>query len=225
MGGYTKFHLVGHDHGAMAGWVAAAELGDRLLSWTAMSVPHVDVFSAALYGEEADEAQQAASNYMRQWELANSAPDVAKLFGALPGFKSTDALQKGLWWYNGAFASGLSAKVPVLDDATIAKYSVPMVQGIRQIHPLPVDQGAPQKHPIGNITAPTLFVCGTQDPYLLCASPWVATTKKYVADYKTLNVECGHELLTVGNGCTSDAVASVKSGISKHIFGSTMQVV
>merc|ERR1712228_642102 len=124
-------------------------------------------------------------NYMRQWELADSAPDVAKLFG----------------------------------DATIAKYPVPMGQGIRKIHPLPVDQGSPQKHPIGNITVPTLFVCGKQDPYLLCASPWVANTKKYVADYTTLNVDCGHELLTVSSGCTSDAVQSVKSSISKHIFG------
>merc|ERR1712039_1133238 len=126
--------------------------------------------------------------------------------GAVSGFKSTDAAQKGLWWYNGAFASGLTSVPPVLDDTTIAKYPVPMVQGIRKIHPLPVDQGSPQKHPIGNITVPTLFVCGKQDPYLLCASPWVANTKKYVADYTTVNVDCGHELLTVSSGCASDCV-------------------
>jgi len=221
--GFAKFHLVGHDHGALAVWLAASQIGDRLLSLTAMSVPHPDVFSAALYGDEADEAQQAASNYMRQWSLPNSGGGVTTLFGGVAnlyagtGYKTTDALQKGLWWYNGMFASGLVATVPVLDDATIAKYPVDMVKGIRKIMPLPVDKGAPATRPAGNITVPTLFVCGKEDPYLLCASPWVSKTKKYVANYKTLNVDCGHELLTVAAGCSSQAVDSVMKGITAHI--------
>merc|ERR1712217_120478 len=114
---------------------------------------------------------------------------------------------------------GIAATVPVLDDATIPKYPVDMVKGIRKILPLPVDKGAPATHPVGNFSVPTLFICGNSDKYLLCASPWVSKTKKYVASYKTLDVDCGHELLTVSSGCSSEAVDSVKNGITHHILG------
>jgi pimeloyl-ACP methyl ester carboxylesterase len=56
--GFNKFHLVGHDHGAGLGWlVASMDAGARVLSWSALSVPHVDAFSTVLFGPEEDEAQ------------------------------------------------------------------------------------------------------------------------------------------------------------------------
>merc|ERR1719421_886353 len=45
--GGRKFHLVGHDHGAVLGWVATASAAGKasLLSYSALSIPHVDAFS------------------------------------------------------------------------------------------------------------------------------------------------------------------------------------
>jgi len=92
-GPQSKFHLVGHDHGAVLGWVTAArdscgtaptkdealssrtipppsrhcdgsgDLRKRIKSYTSMSVPHVDALSAGLLGKDADSDQQAASQY------------------------------------------------------------------------------------------------------------------------------------------------------------------
>ena len=56
--GFDRFHLVGHDHGAGLGWLAASmDKGVRVLSWAALSVPHPDALSAVLFGPEEDEAQ------------------------------------------------------------------------------------------------------------------------------------------------------------------------
>ena len=41
--GFKRFHLVGHDWGAVVGWSFAAKYPDRLLSWTALSIPHPEI--------------------------------------------------------------------------------------------------------------------------------------------------------------------------------------
>ena len=46
--GGTQFHLIGHDHGGVLGFVAATSAdGVRLVkSYTSLSIPHLDAFSA-----------------------------------------------------------------------------------------------------------------------------------------------------------------------------------
>ena len=39
-----KFHLVGHDWGSAVGWVVTTPNKDRILTWTALSVPHFRCF-------------------------------------------------------------------------------------------------------------------------------------------------------------------------------------
>ena len=65
-GAGRQFHLVGHDHGAGLGWLAAAQSGSRLLSYAALAVPHTSALGAALYGPEADPVLQRSMNYVRQ---------------------------------------------------------------------------------------------------------------------------------------------------------------
>jgi len=64
-GSSTRFHLIGHDHGAMLGWTMAASdnAHTRIASWTALSVPHADAFSNGLYGPNSDVDQQISSQY------------------------------------------------------------------------------------------------------------------------------------------------------------------
>ena len=61
--GVEKFHLIGHDWGAGVGWQLAADHPGRLLSFTALSVPHIDAYVKAYFE---DSAQFVASNYIRQ---------------------------------------------------------------------------------------------------------------------------------------------------------------
>jgi len=60
--GLKKFHLVGHDWGAVVGWKLAADHPDRIISYSAISVPHIDSFTKA-YRE--DPEQFEASGYIR----------------------------------------------------------------------------------------------------------------------------------------------------------------
>ena len=63
--GFDTFHVVAHDHGAVLGWtLAASDAGaSRILSYSALSIPHIDAFSSGLVGDGADPAQQIASQY------------------------------------------------------------------------------------------------------------------------------------------------------------------
>ena len=56
-----KFHLIGHDWGSAVGWVVAATNKDRILTWTALSVPHLDAFGDAIVN---DETQEEKSYYI-----------------------------------------------------------------------------------------------------------------------------------------------------------------
>jgi pimeloyl-ACP methyl ester carboxylesterase len=85
------FHLVGHDHGALLGWFAASGAeGDgarsrRILSYSALSVPHPAAFSAALFGPSADLEQQMASQYFTMFTLPNSSTLHGDLFYSAMG--------------------------------------------------------------------------------------------------------------------------------------------
>ncbi len=57
--GHERFHLAGHDWGAAVSWVVAARHPDRLLSLTAVSVPHLAAYNEALAVDE--DAQQRAT--------------------------------------------------------------------------------------------------------------------------------------------------------------------
>jgi len=59
--GLEKFHLIGHDWGSVVGWAALGTFPDRIGSWTAMSVPHIEAFASAI---ASDEDQRRRSRYL-----------------------------------------------------------------------------------------------------------------------------------------------------------------
>lgn len=75
------FHLVGHDHGAVLGWIAAAQpLGThRIRSFVSLGMPHLDVLSGALYGEAAVPAQQFAVNYFNYFWPADAGEQLGSI--------------------------------------------------------------------------------------------------------------------------------------------------
>lgn len=60
--GLDRFHLAGHDWGSHVAWVTAVRHPERLLSLTAVSIPHPQAFGAALR-QDADQARR--SEYIR----------------------------------------------------------------------------------------------------------------------------------------------------------------
>merc|ERR1712176_1055539 len=91
---------------------------------------------------------------------------------------------------------------------------------VQKAVPLPEDNGsAPIESPMGNIpsSCPTLFVCGSEDPYLLCTLPYVSEQEDLIdGDYSVLNVECGHDLMTCDGNET--AVMIVFETLTEHIL-------
>ena len=60
-----KFHLVGHDWGSAVGWVVTATNKDRILTWTALSVPHLDAFGDAIVNDKTQENKSSYIDFFR----------------------------------------------------------------------------------------------------------------------------------------------------------------
>jgi pimeloyl-ACP methyl ester carboxylesterase len=112
--GYARFHLIGHDWGSAIGWAILHLYPDRVRSWTAMSVPHMDAFASAIAD---DPDQRKRSQYMAFFMLPEkpehqlSADDFAvlrSLWASIPKeqvdeylsvFSQPGALTAALNWY------------------------------------------------------------------------------------------------------------------------------
>ncbi len=123
--GSTRFHLVGHDWGAGAGWSVVCSAPQRVASWTALSVPHLAAFSNAI---REDSDQQSRSQYIKLFvqegvaEAALTANDNAVLKNIwsacnaetieeyLRVFTQPGALTAALNWYRGS--NGLDSANP-----------------------------------------------------------------------------------------------------------------
>lgn len=54
--GYKSFHLIGHDWGAIVGWVAVCSAQrERILSFTSLSIPHTAAFARAVAEDPEEE--------------------------------------------------------------------------------------------------------------------------------------------------------------------------
>lgn len=138
--GWQHAHVVGHDWGAIVGWVLAARHRERVRSLTAVSVPHPAAFGAALRG---DEDQQKRSAYMRLFreppdhpERVLLADDAAPLRAIFAGstleppqvdvfvreLQQPGALTAALNWYR-AMSAGDYAAVPAVHVPTTYVWS------------------------------------------------------------------------------------------------------
>lgn len=63
--GRDKFHLIGHDWGAGIGWKVVHDHPGAILSWTGLSVPHIQAFFEAVMN---DEQQRKMSRYIKDFQ-------------------------------------------------------------------------------------------------------------------------------------------------------------
>ena len=141
--GAERFHLLGHDWGAQVGWTLCERAPERVLSYTALSVPHPRAFATA-YKEDAE--QRKASEYMRvfwqpevaeRWLADDDWAGLRRMLTGLPAdevehyvmrMRDPGALTAALAWYR-AMESGASApatRVPTTyvwstDDAALRR--------------------------------------------------------------------------------------------------------
>lgn len=71
--GIDSFHLVGHDWGSAVAWVVAGAHPDRVRTLTAVSVPHLTAYNAALRD---DPDQQERASYIQLFRQAGKAEDL-----------------------------------------------------------------------------------------------------------------------------------------------------
>ena len=177
-----KFHLIGHDWGSAVGWAAVAIHSDRIISWTALSVPHLDAFLEAI---STDKEQQRKSQYIKFFKKPILPELYFKIFGYkylkdiwrkssqveiekyLKVFKQKGALKSSLNWYRANMKN---------DDKSI-----------------------------GDIAAPTLIIYGLKD--MAIGEKSVDESEIYLkGDYKIEKLESGHWLIQESFDSVSNSI-------------------
>jgi len=168
-----RFHLAGHDWGAAIGWATVMSKSKRIISWTALSIPHPLAFFEAI---RTDKEQKKKSRYIAffrmKWlpELLLMARKLSLLrllmFRWMPKLHRQEymailsepgALNATLNWYR---AMGMSKKFPYNPD----------------------------------INVPVLFIWGNRDTAV--SKRAVALQDQYIKGvYKKIELDAGHWLL------------------------------
>ena len=132
---FKQFHLVGHDWGSAIGWAVVTLQTEKVLSWTAMSVPHMKAFSYA-YNQDKDQRERSRyigffklplipelyfswnkySNLKEIWK--KSSPEQKKIY--LDIFQQRGALKAALNWYRANIGVTVEAEDQIaFDDVTV----------------------------------------------------------------------------------------------------------
>jgi len=133
-----KFHLIGHDWGSAVGWYTVSINADRIISWTALSVPHLDAFFESI---NTDKEQQQKSQYMSFFKKPILPELYFKIFGYkylkdiwrksstleiekyLEVFKQRGALKSSLNWYR-ANINNSNNMIGNIDTPTLILYGI-----------------------------------------------------------------------------------------------------
>jgi pimeloyl-ACP methyl ester carboxylesterase len=173
--GVERFHLVGHDWGAGAGWASVAVNPGRILSWSALSVPHMAAFGKAI--REVPEQQQK-STYVTVFqqpgvaEAALSANDFAPL--------------KGIW--SESPPDQVAEYVDVFTQPGALTAALNWYRGSRGLDPEDPEVG------FGPVDVPTLLIWGNND--MAIGRQAVENAAAFMTGpYKFVELDAGHWLI------------------------------
>ncbi|MEM7186228.1 MAG: alpha/beta fold hydrolase [Bacteroidota bacterium] len=139
--GKETFHLIGHDWGAIIGWYTVYQDPDRIISWTALSVPHPRGFGKAI---KMDKIQKKKSRYIG-WFLIPILPELMLRLNNFEKFRR-------LWKY--------SSREEVDDYLTVFKRKYALTASLNFYR---ANLGKGKRQHIGDISSPTLFIWGRKD--------------------------------------------------------------
>ncbi|MCY3842405.1 MAG: alpha/beta hydrolase [Acidobacteria bacterium] len=161
--GAERFHIVGHDWGAIVAWAVAVAAADRVITANPVSVPHPDAFARVL--SDPDSCQVAASSYFDLFIQPDSED----------GFLANDqALLRGLY-------AGMG------DDA-VAEYlrvlgSKPALGAALDWYRANIGDRNLQRPATGAVTVPTMFTWSDGDT-ALCIDGAVLTEEYVDGPYR-----------------------------------------
>jgi len=178
-----KFHLIAHDWGAGIGWNIVFQHPEKIISWTALSVPHSRALGKAI---KTDREQKKKSRYIG-WFLLPIIPEIILRKNNFEKFRK-------LWKYSSQEEFGnyltVFGRKPTL-TAALNYYRANFRGGKRQV--------------IGEITTPTLFIWGKNDLAIGIAA--AENNHKYMkGDYTFLALEGGHWLIQTNYSEVENAV-------------------
>ncbi len=172
--GWERFHLIGHDWGAGAGWCALAIDESRVASWTAMSVGHYRPFAEAVRDDPEEEPYRGFLNGMT--------PE-------LPGVIAADdcALLKGVWL---GPAEVIEDYVSVFRDPAAVEAALNWYHACR-LHMRCLEDDS---FVFGPVSTPTLFLWGKNDPYVRTRSVEGAADHM-TGPYRRVDLDAAHWLI------------------------------
>lgn len=195
VGNAEKFHLVGHDWGAAIGWTVVTLYPERIVSWSALSVPHSAAYNWALSN---DKVQREKSQYIFTFmepEVpesllgANDCERLRKLWEGfdqnfiedyLKIFRQKEARTATINWYRAAFKTSENGDSPAI--------------------------------PNWDVHTPTLFIWGSND--LAIAKAGVELSHTYMkGDYKFIELDAGHWLMQFNDEI---CIKEIAEHIEKH---------
>lgn len=169
--GFGQFHLLGHDWGAVVGWLSVLQQPERIHSWTAMAIPHPQAF----FGGIANGGQQAErSGYFDFFRLP-IIPEVAAQYrlktslGHLPEDRQTE--YRALLSEPGAFTAALNWYRAMDIERLLSRI---------------------QAYP--KIEVPTLFIGGIKDSVV--APDAISAQRQYMAGpFQSRMFDTGHGII------------------------------
>ncbi len=168
--GAGRFHVVGHDWGALVAWRLAATTFSRVASLAALSVPHPRAMAAAVTRPE----QALRSWYVAAFQL----PGVERAFAAA----GAGALAAGLR-RSGLGPDEASRYAARLADPAAARGALAWYRAL----PLSSLSSTPA------VSVPTLQIWGRRDPFVSRAAA-DASAEWVTGPLRTLTLEAGHWL-------------------------------
>jgi len=188
--GQSKFHLVGHDWGACIGWKCVNDNLDKILSWTAMSVPHLTAFSDAINN---DKAQRKMSSYIKAFNL----PLLPEFIIRRKNFK----ILKETWVSSSK--QEIEDYLKVFDSKQAVTAALNYYRGNYKFLKRAENTG------LDNVTTPTLFIWGNKDAYV--GSYGVEKGHQFMKGYYNfLELNTGHWLV-------QSKYKAVKTAILSHL--------
>nr|WP_298794203.1 alpha/beta fold hydrolase [uncultured Allomuricauda sp.] len=186
-----KFHLVGHDWGALIGWKLVHDHQDKILSWTGISVPHPQAFGKAMM---TNAEQIKMSQYVKNFQLPY-----------LPekGLRKDDFKILRKLWKNCEPAE-IDDYLKVFGNPNQLTASLNYYRSNYKL----LKQAA-KGQILGDINVPTLFIWGNKD--IAVGSHSVNEGHGFMKkDYEFIELDSGHWLIQT-------AYTELEKAISKHI--------
>ena len=188
--GFERFHLVGHDWGSSVGWALAGLNPDRLLSWSALSVPHWKAFMEAY---KTDKEQKKKSRYIGFFKL----PYLPEWYFSFNNYSKLIDL------WSESSEKQIDIYLEIFSKKRVLKSALNWYRAnVGKITP----EVSPQ---LGDVYVPTLLLWGKNDAAI--GRKGVEGTDKYMrGPYELMELEAGHWLI-------QEAFHDVSKAIVNHI--------